>query len=40
MLETTDDVLAAGSAKIFKVYVVTHDGNEKGSNSVKITHPE
>ncbi|MFN8221463.1 MAG: hypothetical protein U0S12_15175 [Fimbriimonadales bacterium] len=27
-----------GAFKIFKVYVVTLDDNEKGSNSVKITH--
>lgn len=31
---------AAGSARIYKVYVVTTDDNEKGSNSVKVTHPE
>jgi hypothetical protein len=31
---------APGSAKIFKVYVVTVDDNEKGSNAVKVTHPE
>ncbi len=40
VFDTDDGLLAAGSAKIFKVYVVTHDDNEKGSNSVKITHPE
>jgi hypothetical protein len=39
-LDTDLGLLAPGSAKIFKVYVVTEDDNEKGSNSVKITHPE
>ncbi len=29
-----------GSQKIFKVYVVTTEDNEKGSNAVKVTHPE
>ena len=33
-------LLAPGAVKFVKVYVVTHDDNEKGSNSVKVTHPE
>lgn len=28
----------AGAVKFFKAYVVTLDDNEKGSNSVKLTH--
>lgn len=39
-LDTDAGLLAAGSAKIFKVYVVTTEDNERGSNSVKVTHPE
>lgn len=39
-LDTDLGLLAPGSAKIFKVYVVTTEDNEKGSNSVKVTHPE
>ena len=36
---TNDTLLTApGSVKIFKAYVVTLDDNEKGSNSVKLTH--
>lgn len=33
-------LLAEGSVKYFKVYVVTNSLNEKGSNSVRVTHPE
>ena len=36
---TNDTLLTApGSVKVFKAYVVTLDDNEKGSNSVKLTH--
>jgi hypothetical protein len=38
--DTDLGLLAPGSAKIFKVYVVTTEDNEKGSNAVKVTHPE
>lgn len=36
----TDDGLGvSGAAKLFKVYAVTGDGNEKGSKAVKVTRP-
>lgn len=37
---STDDGLGvSGAAKIFKVYAVTGDDNEKGSKGVKVTRP-
>ena len=38
-LDTDFGLLVSGAVKFFKVYVVTDDDNEKGSNSVKITRP-
>ncbi len=38
--DTDFGLLAPGSQKIFKAYVVTTEDNEKGSNAVKVTHPE
>lgn len=38
-LSTTFGLGAPGTSKIFKVYVVTQDDNEKGSNSVRINRP-
>ncbi|MEN9576736.1 MAG: hypothetical protein RL514_4591 [Verrucomicrobiota bacterium] len=34
---TTQGLLAAGDVSVFKVYVKTETGNERGSNTVKIT---
>lgn len=31
---------APGSSRMMKVYVVTHDDNEKGSTAIRVTHPE
>ncbi len=36
---TTQGLLATGDVSVFKVYVLTSTGNEKGSNTVKITRP-
>ena len=36
-LVTNFGLTVAGAVKYFKVYVVTDDDNEKGSNSVKVT---
>jgi hypothetical protein len=36
---TTQGLLAAGNVSNFKVYVKTTTGNERGSNTVKITRP-
>jgi hypothetical protein len=38
-LLTDSGLIAPGSAALFKVYVVLDTHNEKGSNSVKVTHP-
>jgi hypothetical protein len=37
--ESNTILLVAGASKFFKVYVVTQDDNEKGSNAVRITRP-
>lgn len=36
---TTQGLLASGDVSVFKVYVKTTTGNERGSNTVKITRP-
>ena len=36
---TTYGLAVAGASVWFKVYVITNEGNEAGSNAVKITHP-
>jgi len=36
---TTQGLLASGDVSVFKVYVKTSTGNERGSNTVKITRP-
>lgn len=38
-LVTNFGLTVPGAVKLFKVYVVTEDDNEKGSNSVKVTRP-
>jgi hypothetical protein len=38
-LSTDYGLVASGSTALFKVYVVTSTGNEKGSNSVKVIRP-
>jgi len=38
-LATDYGLAASGSMSLFKVYVVTSTGNEKGSNSVKVIRP-
>jgi hypothetical protein len=36
---TTQGLGAPGAVSVFRVYVVTATGNEKGSNTAQITRP-